>query len=235
MGSNSNGGGNIVRFNPQTYLPSAKRIQNPSLPTTFVPIPGPQRIVESRCHIDEGGRAICVKVYEPPLAPVPWTARAWYDMPRAAHVIEVSVHPLCEPGAVSAKVYVGAAHQANRALFAQTKEPLWPDDKVSNRVVHRAPRTQSVCFLIEIRAYDLCLDFFHEPFDIDGLALTDDTPKAAKRFAQMKEIDALEQMYAAERAKLEERSDLSPMAKHLRESHLMRIYEELLGEIVGET
>jgi hypothetical protein len=209
--------------------------EEPRPPSPFLPIRGERRVIEGRQVVVSGGQPYNAQVYEPPLIPAPWTVRAWYEAHRSAHVIDVVAHPLLrEPRALSVEVFVGNEHRADRAAFKRDKEPLWPDDKFENRVVHRVPKgMKDPCFLIDITANNHHLDFFHEPSVIDEFALDDPTPKAARRFAVLQELEELERAYAYEREKLVGRTDLSPAAKRLMEAHLIRLYEAGLREVTG--
>ena len=199
-------------------------------------MPGRHRIVESRCTVHVEDRSYEAKVYSPPSTPRPWSVVAGFDPYRCAHVIDVYAHEeLRGTGDLRVKVFVGDKHQADRHSFKQSRNPLWPDDKVENRIVHRVSGSApAVCFLIEITAWDLYLDFFHEPFDVEALALDDGTSADAEDRALRRRIEELENGYEHEREELRQRTDLPPQVIRRLEGHAMRIYERKLKKIIGE-
>jgi len=231
LGSSSGGKRDETRAcpPPNRLDPPAK----PELPAFFIPVLGSQRVVETSCRLPEGSGSYPAKRYLPALSPSPWEVWAWYEPHRSAHVIEVRIHPSLENSdAVKAKVFVGEGHTANRCAFKANKQSLWPDDKYKNRVVFRAPReTKGLCFLIDITACDLHLDFFHEPL-IDVAAFVPGPPDFDKDFAQLTQIEELEKRYAAERKKLEDRADLSSAVKRQLEARLMLIRERAVKKII---
>lgn len=208
----------------------------PKLPALFEPVSVPERILEVTSVVHEGGKSYAAKYYQPPFRPAPWTVRAWYDEDCGAHTIDITPHPVLSDDDFTVKVRVGGMHNADRNRFRHSASLLWPDDKYANRVLYRAPAGRSVCFLIDISVADHRFDFFHEPLvGRSAVLIAEDEPRAADqldRFAQLREIEAVETQYAAARAKLEQRADLSADVKHQLESHLLVMREEQLRKIL---
>lgn len=209
--------------------------EKPTLPSFFRPVGGSRRIFESRTVPSDGLAPPGATCYFPAISPIPWKVWAWYEPEHNAHVIEVEAHPdLRKPGALQVKVYVGGYHQANRNEFRRDKKALYPDDKHENRIVYRtSTRPPGLCFLIDVTAYDLHMDFFHEPFMPAAPAITDNTQVVVDPFAKIREIEEVEKRYAEEVEKLEQRSDLSAVVKSEMEGHLLRIYERSVKQIIG--
>lgn len=205
------------------------------LPTAFMPIPGKRRVIETVTVIEEGNQAYRARVYEPPFVPAPWAVRTWFEPHRHAHVIDVVAHPLLrKPDALTVRVLVGEKHQPDRAAFKRDAKSLWPDDKFENRVVHRMPgAARGVCFLIEVVAFDLRIDFFHEPYLADAASVEDESVRASKPFAVIHEIEELVKTYTEEIEKLKRRTDLSPDLKRQLESHLMVLFETSMRKVSG--
>lgn len=205
------------------------------LPAAFLPIPGKQRIVETWKAIEDGDHVYRAMVYEPPFVPAPWSVRTWFEPHRRAHVIDVVAHPLLRgPSALTVRVFAGEKHLADRGAFKRTAESLWPDDKHENRVVYRMPKERrGVCFLVEVVARDLQLDFFHEPFLIDPALDEQEPPESAKPFKVIYEIEELLKAYTDEIEKLERRTDLSPEMKRQLKSHLMVLFESSMQKVRG--
>jgi hypothetical protein len=93
--------------------------------------------------------------------------------------------------------------------------------------------SRGVCFLIEVVAYDLRIDFFHEPYLVDADSTEDESPQASKPFAVIHEVEELMKSYTEEIEKLKRRTDLSPDLKRQLESHLMVIFETSMRKVSG--
>jgi hypothetical protein len=214
-------------------VPALPAPRKRSLSEKFIPIRGKRRIVEATEVIREEGKTYTAKRYEPSFVPAPWTVRAWYDAYRRAHVIDVAAHPaLLADGGLSAKVYVGEEHNPNRQAFRSHKQPLWPDDKFENRIVHRVANATEGVFLIEIEAADLALDFYHEPaLEKDVIDTT--ATVVAKHFSGFVELAEVEKIYMYEKGKLAQRTDLTEQMKVILDAHLDRMHDDAVLEILG--
>ena len=169
------------------------------------------------------------------MKPPPWTVVAGYDPCRCAHVIDIEAHWYLQGprGGIEVKVFVGDKQQADRQAFKRNKQPLWPDDKVQNRIVHRVSKpADPVCFLIEITARDLYLDFYHEPLSLE--VLDDGGAAEAEELAVKRQLEELEKRYADEREQLRQRTDLSPQVIRKLEGHAMRVYERKLQKLMSD-
>ena len=219
---------------PPTPLPPRR------LPSEFLPVEGPRRIFERFDAVRDEDRVYQGKVYEPAFTPAPWTVRAWYDSRRREHVIDFDLHRAIttefDASEVTVAVYWGGQHDPNRSEFQHSKRPLWPDDKVHNRVVHRVQQGKDGkdlhgVFLIAVAMGAARWDFYHEPERDDGVDLLlefEGATTTINYFKPLEKLAVIEKQYQEELARIDERIDLTDDTKMIMRGHAQRLYVDAI-------